>query len=142
MIKRVSAILFLVAIMPALLGVHVVHHVCHLSNHHHHVDLELLAGIQETTYCNSPDEHCCHSEEGSESHDCSGCQSEYVVLDAVKQSIVTKIEFNWHPAELAVFCTSVLPMDFLGDDYSIPPVLDARSFCDADWQSFSGVFLC
>ena len=142
MIKRVSAILFLIAIMPALFGVHVVHHVCHLNNHHSHVDLELLAGVSSSTYCSSPENHCCADDEDNASHDCTGCNSEYVILDAVRQSLIHKVEFNLQPLELVVFSFAVLSDPSSVDETIIPPVCDAESSIDADWQSFSGIYRC
>ncbi len=141
-IKRISSILILVAFLPALLGVHVVHHVCHLSSHHNHVDLELLAGISSSTYCSSPENHCCDADEGTSGHDCSDCKSEYVVLDAVHQSIITKVEFSLQPMAMTIFCVVVSPFSSVVDGFVIPPILNCLSLSDSDWQSFSGVYRC
>lgn len=142
MLKRFIHIFFIVAIMPALLGVHVVHHVCHIGLDNHHVDVEIVTGLAQTTLCNSSSDHCCDSSSCGESEDCDDCESEYLILESVNQSMTTESHFLWDAPELTLFANVLVAVEIVEQTPVFPPFIDAAHCYTSVWQSFSGVFLC
>lgn len=143
--NTILSVALMLALMPTLIGVQIIHHVCN-SHQVEHIDVELLAGISDIKICTDTDECCNHHQHNNCAKD--DCRDDSKILSLGDNYVPTTSARICEPMQLQLLFIeaptaplfksepTTLPLQTFANDVKFTPLQQGQ------WQSFSCIYIC
>lgn len=139
---RILPLLLLTAMLPALLGVELVRHVCSHAWEHEHTHVNTLASLPVGDVCLCSHDHEEAAPDPDANRDCSNCTSTYYLLKELTETLISNLLFEFQTATFVVGIPGLLIEPLPSPCQWVECLFFPPSIQLADWQSFSGTFRC